>query len=176
MQHHTLIFNDDFEKHAEQIYETPQWPENPSVYLSCTSQTDPTVAPKGKENLFVLIPVAPGLNDTDAVRQHYFDFSIQRIEETLGINFKNDIIYRRDYSNRDFATDYYAYKGNAYGLANTLMQTAILKPSMFNKKLKKSVIYWSANNPPRTRRATGNYFRSGSSRSDYKKREEKLTH
>lgn len=136
MQHHTLIFNDDFEKHAEQIYETPQWPENPSVYLSCTSQTDPTVAPKGKENLFVLIPVAPGLNDTDAVRQHYFDFSIQRIEETLGINFKNDIIYRRDYSNRDFATDYYAYKGNAYGLANTLMQTAILKPSMFNKKLK----------------------------------------
>ena len=135
MQHHTLIFNKDFEKHAYQIYEEPQWPENPSVYLSCTSQTDPTVAPEGMENLFILIPVAPGLNDSDAVREKYFDFSVQRIEETLGISFKNDIVYKRSYSNRDFATDYYAYKGNAYGLANTLKQTAILKPSMFNKKL-----------------------------------------
>jgi phytoene desaturase len=136
MQHHTLIFNKDFEKHAQQIYEQPQWPENPSVYLSCTSQTDPTTAPAGKENLFILIPVAPGLQDTDEVRNHYFDFSVKRIEETLGIQFKEDIIYKRMYSNRDFAKDYYAYKGNAYGLANTLMQTAILKPSMFNKKLK----------------------------------------
>lgn len=133
--HHTLIFNKDFEKHAEQIYEKPQWPENPSVYLSCTSKTDPTTAPEGKENLFVLIPVAPGLDDTDAVRQHYFDFSIRRIEETLGIELKENIIYQKFYSNRDFSTDYHAFKGNAYGLANTLMQTAILKPSMFNKKL-----------------------------------------
>jgi phytoene desaturase len=136
MQHHTLIFNKDFEKHAQQIYEQPQWPENPSVYLSCTSQTDPTTAPAGKENLFILIPVAPGLQDTDEVRNHYFDFSVKRIEETLGIQFKEDIIYKRLYSNRDFAKDYHAYKGNAYGLANTLKQTAILKPSMFNKKLK----------------------------------------
>lgn len=133
--HHTLIFNDEFEKHAEQIYETPQWPSNPSVYLSCTSKTDVNVAPEGMENLFVLIPVAPGLNDTDEVRQHYFDFSIQRIEETLAIKFKEDIVYSRMYSNRDFTTDYHAFKGNAYGLANTLRQTAILKPSMFSKKL-----------------------------------------
>lgn len=135
MQHHTLIFNKDFEKHAEQIYEQPQWPENPSVYLSCTSQSDLTVAPKGMENLFILIPVAPGLQDTDAVRQQYYDFSIKRIEETLDISFADQVVFKRTYSNRDFATDYYAYKGNAYGLANTLRQTAILKPSMFNKKL-----------------------------------------
>jgi phytoene desaturase len=133
--HHTLIFNKDFEKHAEQIYETPQWPENPSVYLSCTSKTDPTTAPEGMENLMILIPVAPGLNDSDEVRKHYYDFSIQRIEETLGIQFKDNIVYSRFYSNRDFATDYHAFKGNAYGLANTLMQTAILKPSMFSKKV-----------------------------------------
>ncbi len=133
MQHHTLIFNKDFEKHAQQIYEQPQWPQNPSVYLSCTSKTDLSTAPSGKENLFILIPVAPGLQDTDDVRNHYFDFSVQRIEDTLGINFKADISYKRMYSNRDFAHDYYAYKGNAYGLANTLKQTAILKPSMFNK-------------------------------------------
>ena len=135
MQHHTLIFNKDFEKHAQQIYEQPQWPENPSVYLSCTSQTDPTTAPAGKENLFILIPVAPGLSDTDEIRSQYFDFSVQRIEETLNIDFKSDISYKRIYSNRDFVKDYYAYKGNAYGLANTLKQTAILKPSMFNKKV-----------------------------------------
>jgi phytoene desaturase len=135
MQHHTLIFNKDFEKHAHQIYEQPQWPENPSVYLSCTSQTDPTTAPAGMENLFILIPVAPGLADTDEVRQQYYDFSVRRIEETLDISFSKNVIFKRMYSNRDFATDYYAYKGNAYGLANTLKQTAILKPSMFNKKL-----------------------------------------
>jgi phytoene desaturase len=135
VQHHTLIFNDDFEKHAEQIYESPQWPINPSVYLSCTSKSDATVAPAGMENVFVLIPVAPGLNDTDAVRQHYFDFSIKRIEETLGISFKEDIVYKKMYSNRDFSNEYHAFKGNAYGLANTLRQTAILKPSMFSKKL-----------------------------------------
>ncbi len=135
MQHHTLIFNKDFDKHAEQIYERPSWPENPSVYVSCTSKTDKAVAPEGMENLFVLIPVAPGLHDDDATRQHYFDFSIQRIEETMNIQFKDNIIYKRFYSGRDFATDYYAYKGNAYGLANTLRQTAILKPSMFSKKL-----------------------------------------
>ncbi|MBU1011210.1 MAG: phytoene desaturase [Bacteroidetes bacterium] len=135
IQHHTLIFNNDFEKHAEQIYENPQWPENPSVYLSCTSQSDHSVAPEGMENLFILIPVAPGLDDTDEIRQQYFDFSIARIEETLGIQFKDHIVYNRIYSNRDFLADYHAYKGNAYGLANTLRQTAILKPSMFNKKL-----------------------------------------
>ncbi len=133
--HHPLIFNKVFEKHAEQIYEKPQWPENPSVYLSCTSKTDPPTAPEGMENLMILIPVAPGHNDTDEVRQHYYDFSIQRIEETLDIRFKENIIFSRFYSNRDFATDYHAYKGNAYGLANTLMQTAILKPSMFSKKV-----------------------------------------
>lgn len=133
--HHTLIFNPEFDQHARDIYDTPRWPEKPAVYLSCTSQTDPTVAPSGMENLFVLIPVAPGLNDTDEVRQHYFDYSIDRIEEVTGNIFKENIIYKRFYSNRDFASDYYAYKGNAYGLANTLMQTAVLKPSMFSKKI-----------------------------------------
>lgn len=133
--HHTLIFNPEFDQHARDIYDTPRWPEKPAVYLSCTSQTDPTVAPAGMENLFVLIPVAPGLIDTDEVRQHYFDYSIDRIEKVTGNSFKDNIIYKRFYSNRDFASDYYAYKGNAYGLANTLMQTAILKPSMFSKKI-----------------------------------------
>ncbi|HMM10825.1 MAG TPA: phytoene desaturase family protein [Bacteroidales bacterium] len=134
--HHTLIFNPEFDQHARDIYETPRWPQRPAVYLSCTSQTDPTVAPEGMENLYILIPVAPGLDDTDEVRQHYFDLSISRIEEVTGNKFKDNIIYKRYYSNRDFAADYYAYKGNAYGLANTLMQTAILKPSMFSKKVR----------------------------------------
>jgi phytoene desaturase len=135
MNHHTLIFNKDFEKHADQIYEHPQWPENPSVYLSCTSQTDLTTAPAGMENLFILIPVAPGLDDNDEIRERYYDFSVKRIEETMDISFADHVIFKRIYSNRDFSTDYHAFKGNAYGLANTLRQTAILKPSMFNKRL-----------------------------------------
>lgn len=134
--HHTLIFNPQFDQHARDIYETPKWPSKPAVYLSCTSKTDPSVAPEGMENLLVLIPVAPGLSDTDEIRQHYYDYSIKRIEEVTGNSFSNEIKYKRFYSNRDFSADYYAYKGNAYGLANTLLQTAILKPSMFSKKVK----------------------------------------
>jgi phytoene desaturase len=133
--HHTLFFDQDFKQHATEIYEQPQWPSSPQFYISCPSKTDTTVAPEGCENIFILVPVAPNLNDTDAIREKYFDSIISRLEQLTGQSIREHIIYKRSYAHRNFIEDYNAFKGNAYGLANTLMQTANLKPSIINKKV-----------------------------------------
>jgi len=134
--HHTLFFDQDFKQHAKEIYDNPQWPSSPQFYISSPSQTDPTVAPEGCENIFILIPVAPGLDDTDAIREQYFDRVMTRLEHMIGQNIREHIVFKRSYAHRDFIQDYHAFKGNAYGLANTLMQTANLKPGILNKKVK----------------------------------------
>jgi phytoene desaturase len=133
--HHTLFFDQDFGQHAKEIYSNPQWPSAPQFYISCPSKTDNTVAPEGHENLLILIPVAPGLNDTEAIREKYFTMIMERLESIVGENIVDHIVYKRSYAHRDFVGDYNAFKGNAYGLANTLMQTANLKPSMRNSKI-----------------------------------------
>ncbi len=136
IEHHTLFFDEDLSKHAEAIYEKPGWPENPSLYFSCTSKTDPTVAPEGMENLFVLIPVAPGIEDTEEIREKYFQIILQRFKLLTGQDISENIVFKRSYAHADFESDYHAFKGNAYGLANTLMQTAFLKPKMKSSKVK----------------------------------------
>lgn len=136
LQHHSLFFDVPFGKHAAEIYTDPQWPTDPLFYLSATSVTDSSQAPEGCENLFFLIPVAAGLNgDDDKIRDHYFDILCERLLERSGIDIKKHIVYKRAYAYSDFVNDYNAFKGNAYGLANTLMQTAILKPSCRSKKV-----------------------------------------
>jgi phytoene desaturase len=135
IEHHTLFFDQDLGKHSEAIYENPGWPENPSLYFSCTSKTDPTVAPEGMENLFVLIPVAPGLIDTEETREKYFKIILERFKLLTGQDISKNIVFKRSYAHLDFEKDYNAFKGNAYGLANTLMQTAFLKPKMRSKKV-----------------------------------------
>lgn len=133
--HHTLFFDKDFSQHAREIYETPQWPTAPQFYVSCPSKTDPSTAPPGHENLMILIPVAPGLSDTAETRKKYFDLVIGRLENIIGENIRDHIVFNRSYAHNDFIVDYNAYKGNAYGLANTLWQTAHLKPGIINKKV-----------------------------------------
>lgn len=133
--HHNLFFDEDFGQHAQEIYESPQWPSKPLFYVSAPSVTDPSIAPEGCENLFVLIPVAPGLEDTPEIRAQYFSVVMDRLEAFTGQNIRDAIVYERSYAHADFVADYHAFKGNAYGLANTLMQTAFLKPAMKNKRL-----------------------------------------
>ena len=135
LHHHNLFFDADFEQHAIEIYSDPMWPNDPLFYACCPSKTDPSVAPFGHENLFLLVPLAPNLNDSEEMREKYFDILIERIERQTGCDFKANITYKKSYCISDFKKDYNAYKGNAYGLANTLLQTAILKPSMKNKNL-----------------------------------------
>jgi phytoene desaturase len=135
--HHSLFFDTDFAIHGKEIYTAPSWPSKPLFYASVPSVTDPTVAPQGSENLFLLIPVAAGLEgDTEEVREKYFNELIARLEERWGQSIAEAIVYKRSYAISDFKSDYHSFKGNAYGLANTLLQTAILKPSCKSKKVK----------------------------------------
>lgn len=135
--HHTLFFDVSFDVHGKEIYTTPQWPTEPLFYVSATSVTDTTVAPDSCENLFFLIPVATGLEgDTEALRDKYFDKIVKRFEQKIGEPVKDAIVYKSSYAVSDFKNDYNAFKGNAYGLANTLLQTAVLKPSCRSKKIK----------------------------------------
>jgi phytoene desaturase len=134
--HHSLFFDTDFDAHGKEIYTHPQWPTNPLFYVSVTTVTDESGAPEGHENIFFLIPVAAGLqNDTEELRETYFQKIVKRFEERTGEQISNHIVYKRSYSVSDFVNDYQAFKGNAYGLANTLMQTAMLKPACRSKKI-----------------------------------------
>jgi phytoene desaturase len=137
LPHHSLFFDVPFEKHADEIYSNPQWPDEPLFYLSVTSKTDDAVAPAGCENLVVLIPVASGLkNDSELLREFYFQKIVHRLEKHTNQSITDAIIFKKTFSVSDFETEYHSYKGNAYGLANTLKQTAIFRPSCRSKKVK----------------------------------------
>ena len=137
IQHHTLFFDVSFQVHGQEIYKTKKWPTSPLFYVSATSVTDKDSAPAGCENLFFLIPVATGLtNDNEDLRESYFEMIVERFEKHIGESIRQNIIVKKSFAQQDFVNDYNAFKGNAYGLANTLLQTAILKPSIRSKKVK----------------------------------------
>ncbi len=136
LRHHNLFFDEPLGPHADAIYKNPRWPEKPLFYASVPSITDPTVAPEGMENLFLLVPLAPDLEDSEAMREKYYGIIMDRLEKITGQEIRSHVVYKRSYAHSDFKADYHAYKGNAYGLANTLLQTAILKPSLKSKKVK----------------------------------------
>ena len=137
LQHHNLFFDEDFKQHAFEIYTQPQWPSKPLFYVSAPSKTDDRVAPAGCENVFVLIPVATDLkDDTEAIREKYYNLVMERLEAFVGEPIRPHVTFKRTFAHADFQADYNAFKGNAYGLANTLLQTAFLKPSLKSKKVK----------------------------------------
>ena len=135
VRHHNLFFDTDFEKHAQAIYDTPVWPEDPLFYANFPSVTDPSMAPEGMEAGFFLMPLAPGLEDTQAQRDAYFEVLLERLEKRTGQSVRNNIIFKEDFCVRDFVSRYNSYKGNAYGMANTLLQTAFLRPGLESKKV-----------------------------------------
>ena len=135
VNHHTLFFDVDFEAHAKAIYDTPKWPEQPLFYASFPSITDDNIAPKGNEAGIFLIPLAPGLEDSDALRAAYFEKIIDRFEDLTSQSVKKNIIFKESFCVNDFINDYNSYKGNAYGMANTLLQTAFLRPKLKSKKV-----------------------------------------
>lgn len=136
INHHNLFFDTDFDLHAHHIYDDPKWPEKPLFYANFTSTTDSGSAPDGKENGFFLIPIAPGLEDTPELRELYFNKIINRFEKITNQNVRNDIIFKESFCVNDFIKEYHSYKGNAYGMANTLLQTAFLRPKLKSKKVK----------------------------------------
>lgn len=136
VEHHTLFFDVDFEQHAKDIYDTPRWPDNPLFYASFPSKTDINSAPEGQEAGIFLIPLAPGIEDTPALREKFFEKIMTRFENLTSQEVKKHVIFKESFCLNDFVEDYNSYKGNAYGLANTLLQTAFLRPKLKSKKVK----------------------------------------
>ena len=135
--HHSLFFDVPFEQHGKEIYKDPKWPAEPLFYVSVSSLTDDTVAPEGHENIVFLIPIASGLEgDTEELREKYFQLIAKRMEKQTGESILDSIVYKKTFSVSDFVHDYNSFKGNAYGLANTLRQTAIFRPACQRKKVK----------------------------------------
>lgn len=133
--HHNLFFDVNFDAHAREIYDYPQWPQDPLFYANFTSVTDPGSAPEGSENGFFLIPIAPGLEDTPKLREKYFNMIIERFENLTDQDVSNNILFKESFCVNDFIRDYNSYKGNAYGMANTLLQTAFLRPKLKSSKV-----------------------------------------
>jgi phytoene desaturase len=135
--HHTLFFEPSLDQHLDELYKESKWPSNPLFYVCCPSKTDRIVMPNNHENLFLLMPIPAGVSDKPDLHEYYFELMLKRIENHTGISdLKSHIDFKKSFSISDFIRDYNAFKGNAYGLANTLKQTAILKPSIINKKIK----------------------------------------
>jgi phytoene desaturase len=136
LKHHNLFFDEDLQQHAREIYEVPRWPSKPLFYVCCPSKTDDSVAPPGHENIFILMPLAVGVNDDENTRERYFKIIMDRLEDYCSEKIRNHLDYEKSYCVSDFCNDYNSFGGNAYGLANTLRQTAVFKPSIANKKVK----------------------------------------
>jgi len=135
VSHHTLFFDVDFDAHARSIYDTPEWPKDPLFYGNFPSITDSAMAPEGKEACFLLIPIGPGIEDTQEMRDQYFDMVIERLEHLTKQSIKEAILFKESFCVNDFVSEYNSFKGNAYGMANTLLQTAFLRPKLKSKKV-----------------------------------------
>lgn len=135
LSHHTLFFDKELDLHSHEIYNEPKWPSEPLFYICSPSITDDSVAPDDCENVFILMPLAPGIEDTEELREQYFQIILSRLKELTGQDIGQSILFKKSYCVKDFKSDYNAFKGNAYGLANTLQQTAFLKPKMRSKKI-----------------------------------------
>ncbi|PIB27726.1 phytoene dehydrogenase [Maribacter sp. 4U21] len=135
IRHHNLFFDTDFEVHAQEIYDNPKWPTDPLFYANFPSVTDEKMAPNNCETGFFLVPIAPGLSDTPALRSQYFNLIMDRFEKRTGQKITNNIIFKESFCVNDFIEKYNSYKGNAYGMANTLSQTAFLRPKLKSKKV-----------------------------------------
>lgn len=133
--HHNLFLENDWNKHFETIFEKPSWPDAPSYYISCPSKTDPSIAPDGFENIFILVPVASGLEDAEETIEKYYKKIIKHFEKVVGEKIEDQIVVKRIFTHTDFIKDYNAYKGTALGLSHTLWQSAIFRPSNKSKKV-----------------------------------------
>lgn len=134
--HHNLFFDTDFEAHAEEIYDTKVFPKKPLFYANFSSKTDDSLAPEGMEIGFFLIPLAVDLDDSEEIREKYFRIILDRIKKCTGEDLKDSVLFKRSFGVNDFKERYNSCRGNAYGLANTLLQTSFLRPSIKNKKIK----------------------------------------
>lgn len=146
--HHNLLFSEDWRKNFDDIYKSPQLPGEPSLYVCAPSVTDGGVAPEGKENLFVLVPIASDLKMSNAEKERYSELVLGLMEKEMNLpGLRDKIEYKRIYTVADFAGDYNSFKGTALGLAHTIWQTAIFRPKNQSKKVKNLFYVGAGTNP-----------------------------
>jgi phytoene desaturase len=133
LNHHNLFFDESLKAHGDTIYSNKNWPEKPLFYACVPSITDDSVAPANQENIFILIPIAPNIEDSEATRDKYLDYVLDKLKLHTGEDIRDNITYKRSFCVADFKSEYNSFKGNAYGLANTINQTANLKPKIKSK-------------------------------------------
>lgn len=136
LQHHNLFFDTDFGQHAADIYDEPKFPKKPLFYANFSSKTDFDLCPEGKEVGFFLIPIAVDLEDNQEIHDHYFELIMDRVQKNIGVDLRSSVLFKKSFGVQDFKERYNSCRGNAYGLANTLLQTSVLRPSIGNKKIK----------------------------------------
>jgi phytoene desaturase len=137
LEHHNLYLAEDWDEGFESIFNPKKadWPESPSYYVNVTSKSDSTVSPEGGETLFILVPLAPGLEDTPELREKYYKKIMNHLESLVGESIIGSEVTKRIFCVNDFKEDYNAYKGTALGLTHTLRQTALFRPSHHSKKI-----------------------------------------
>jgi phytoene desaturase len=133
LAHHSLVLPPDWDRHFEQIFDDPAWPDDPAFYVCAPSVTDDSVAPADHSTLFVLVPIAPGLADGPEARADYRDLVLERLATHTGVDVRDRIVVEEDFCVSEFAERYNATQGTALGLAHTLRQTALLRPSNTSK-------------------------------------------
>lgn len=148
MEHHNLLFTKNWDKGFDEIFKNPTWPQDPSMYICMPSKTDPTVAPPEHENMFVLVPIASGLEYSDDFAKQYAQKIINEISSYYDIpDLIDRIVVQRHYSVKDFIADYNSFKGTALGLAHTLFQTAVFRPNNIHTKIKNMFYVGAGTNP-----------------------------
>ena len=148
LRHHNLLFSKDWQKNFTQLFDEPVLPDDPSLYVCAPGKTDPSVAPKGHENIFVLVPLAAGLHVSPKELDKYGEAILQTMEQEMNLpGLRRHIAYKKSFGIDDFATRFNSYKGTGLGLSHTLQQTALFRPSNRSRKVK-GLYYVGANVHP----------------------------
>ncbi|MFM6980160.1 MAG: phytoene desaturase family protein, partial [Micrococcales bacterium] len=149
LDHHTLLNTDNWDENFKKVFKKADGksviPNPASLYICKPSATDPSVAPKGYENVFVLVPIAadPSLGrggidrSGDETFEAAADKVIQQIADWCDIpDLADRIVVRRTMGPQDFVDELNAWSGTALGMAHTLKQSAFFRPKNVSDKVK----------------------------------------
>jgi phytoene desaturase len=157
LPHHSLFFTSDWDRNFGDIFgRDARVPDPASIYVCKPSESDPTVAPDGCENLFVLVPVPADVaigaggddgHGSEAV-ERAADAAIDLVAAWAGVpDLRDRVRVRHTIGPEDFARRYNSWRGGALGLEHTLRQSAFFRPSNVSSKVD-GLLYAGANTVP----------------------------
>lgn len=151
LAHHNLFFAKDLKANLRQIFKTGKFPDDPSFYIHVPTVTDSSLAPEGKDIVYVLIPM-PNLKlhtglmtekEESALTQIVFD----TVNRVCGVAIANLIEVKHVFYPQDFISRYNIRYGATFGLAHNLLQSAFFRPPNFDERIK-NLYYVGASTQP----------------------------